>query len=557
MTTLNPMLRGDDFLAETLAGYGLTHVFYMESVLRRTLAKLKERGVQGILCHSEKSAAYMADGYARAGRKVGMCMAQSVGAANLASGLQEAWLAKSPVVALTGRKPSSQRYRNTYQEVNHWPLFEPVTKYNIAIESAAELPQALRQLFREAVTGVPGPVHIDMPNHQAALIENGEIAHPVRIEKRFAKIPPFRSAPDAGDTAAALALLYKAQRPVIVAGGGTVAAQAHAEIQRLVETLRIPLAVSVDGKGIIPDNHPLHIGIMGGYGRSCTNALVAEADCILFIGCSVCDQTTKNWTLPGPDAVIIQIDSNGAELGRNYPNDASMLGDAALSAACLADAAKGPHPSSAWVARTAEAVSAWKEKLKVARRSTESPVKVERLCQIIEEFLPADGVLVADTGFASMWAACQIDLKNPGQRFIRAGGGSLGWAFPASLGVKCALPDKPVVCFTGDGGLWYHFTELETAVRYNIPSITVVNNNRALGMCQHQITEDRDLGAGKDWMYEFGATSFAELATSLGALGIYVDKEQDIASALNKALASGRPALVEVITDVTSDPREV
>lgn len=556
MTAINPLLRGDAFLAETLAGYGLTHVFYMESVLRRTLTKLRRLGVHGILCHSEKAAAYMADGYARAGRRVGLCMAQSVGAANLASGLQEAWLSKSPVVALTGRKLSSLRHRNAYQEVNHWPLFEPVTKHNTSIENAAELPQALRQLFREAVTGVPGPVHMDMPNHQAALIETGEIAQPVHIEERFTRIPPFRSAPDPQDTAAALDLLYKAQRPVIVAGGGAVAARAHSEVQRLVETLHIPFAVSVDGKGIMPDTHPLHIGVMGGYGRSCTNALMAEADFVLFIGCSVCDQTTNNWTLPGAGAVIVQIDSNGAELGRNYPNDASLLGDAALSAASLANAAKGPHPSSAWVARAQESVRGWREKMRAVRNNLENPVKVERLCRILEEFLPSDGVLVADTGFASIWAACQIDLTHPGQRFIRARGGSLGWAFPASLGIKCALPDNPVVCFTGDGGLWYHFAEMETAVRYNIPSITVVNNNRALGMCRQQITEDKDMGADTDWMYEFGEARFARLATSMGALGIYVDEEKNIADALNEALKSGKPALVEVITDVTSDPRK-
>ena len=554
MAPLNPLLRGDVFLAETLAGYGLTHVFYMESILRRTLVKLKELGVRGILCHSEKAAAYMADGYARASRKPGLCMAQSVGAANLASGLQEAWLAKSPVIALTGRKLSGQRYRNAYQEVNHWPLFEPVTKWNIAIESAEELPQALRQLFREAVTGVPGPVHLDMPNHQAAVIENGEICQPVRIEKHFAQLPAFRSAPDAKDVVAALDLIYKARQPIIVAGGGAVAAQAGKEIRRLVEILRIPLAVSVDGKGIIPDNHPLHIGVMGGYGRSCTNALVAEADLVLFIGCSVCDQTTKNWTLPSPDAIIIQVDNNGAELGRNYPNEVSLLGDAALSAACLADAVKKPHPNAAWIQKGMEAVAAWRKDLHAARDVMTNPIRVERLCQVLEELLPDNGVLVTDTGFAAIWAACQIDLTKPGQRFIRPGGGSLGWAFPASLGVKCALPDQPVVCFIGDGGIWYHLAEMETAVRYGIPSVTVVNNNRALGMCHRQIAATGNVDA--TWMYAFGEARFADLAVSMGALGIYVDREKDIAPAIREALASGKPALVEVITDIDSDPQQ-
>ncbi|SBV92368.1 putative acetolactate synthase large subunit [uncultured delta proteobacterium] len=548
--------QGSEFLAATFAGYGVTHVFYIESVLRQTLIELERRNIRRIMTHSEKAAAYMADGYARASRRAGVCMAQSVGAANLASGMQEAYLAKSPVIAITGKKPSMYRYRHAYQEVDHWPLFEPVSKFNTSIEHASELPQAIRQLFREAVTGTPGPVHIDMPNHQAGIIERGDIASDLIIEKSFSRIPPFRPIPDPAAVKAAVDLIYKAERPLLVAGGGAVMSDAGAEITKLAERLNIPLATSVDGKGIMLENHPLSLGIMGGYGRACTNAIAAEADLVVFIGCSACDQTTKNWTLPSQETPVIQIDINPAELGRNYPNAVSVLGDAKAAAAAMAATLQAPHPNAAWTRKAAQALAEWRKSLIPARADSGSPIKVERLCQIIQDELPEDGILVSDTGFAAIWTASHIDLTKPRQRYIRAAGGSLGWAYPASLGVKCGAPDQPVVCFTGDGGFWYHVAEIETAVRYGIPTVTVVNNNRGLGMCRKQIHEMYGNAEGnRDEMYQFRAASFAQLAETMGAVGITVIEEKDLAPALGDAIRGGKPAVVEVITDITGDPQ--
>lgn len=548
--------QGSEFLAEVFAGYNVTHVFYIESILRQTLIELERRNIRRIMTHSEKAAAYMADGYARASRKVGVCMAQSVGAANLASGLQEAYLAKSPVLAITGKKPSMYRYRHAYQEIDHWPLFEPTSKFNTSIEHASELPQAIRQLFREAVTGTPGPVHIDMPNHQAGIIERGDIASDLIIESIFSQVPPFRPVPDATAVKAAINLIYKAERPLLVAGGGAIMSGAGSEISKLVEKLNIPLATSVDGKGVILENHPLSLGIMGGYGRACTNAIAAEADLVIFIGCTACDQTTKNWTLPSQGTMVIQIDINPVELGRNYPNAVSIMGDARTTAVAMAAMVRGPHTNVAWTKKAGRALAEWREKLVPARTDFTSPIKVERLCQIIQDELPADSILVSDTGFAAIWTASHIDLTKPQQRYIRAAGGSLGWAYPASLGAKCGAPDQPVICFTGDGGFWYHIAEIETAVRYGIPTVTVVNNNRGLGMCRKQIHEMYGNAEGnRDEMYRFRDTSFAQIAEAMGAIGIMVSEEKYVAPALGDAIRSGKPAVVEVMTDITCDPQ--
>src|SRR6185436_1872628 len=187
----NSTLTGARFIAETLKGYGVTHVFYVDAILRKTMVDLEELGIRRVLTHSEKAAAYMADGYARVSHRPGVCMAQSVGAANLASGLQDAYLGLSPVVALTGKKPPLFQHRNLYQEVQQAPLFEPVTKYNVDVVTPAQLPYLLRQAFREATTGAPGPVHLDVLGHNGRALEAAEAAMPIVIEESFTRYPAF------------------------------------------------------------------------------------------------------------------------------------------------------------------------------------------------------------------------------------------------------------------------------------------------------------------------------------------------------------------------------
>lgn len=548
--------KGKIFMADMFAGYGVTHAFFMEAVLRHTLVAMEARGIKRVLTHSEKTAGYMADGYARVSRRPGLCMGQSVGAANLASGLQDAYLAHSPVVAITGRKPASYQHRNAYQEVNHWPLFEPVTKFNVAVENTVDMPRLLRQAFREATSGSPGPVHLDMPNHQAGLIESGEVAEDVIIESRYGRVPPFRPQPSIEDVCAVVEHIYKAERPFIVSGGGANISDAGPEVLALLDALRIPLGTSVDGKGIVPEDHPLCLGTVGNYGRSATNTILAEADLVIFIGCGTCDQTTNAWTLPKPGTPVIQIDISPNELGRNYPNVASMLGDAKTSVTSLMRELRGAHPNQAWGERASRAIAGWWATLEEIRASDSMPIRAERLCADLQASLPDDVVLVADTGFSAIWTASHIQMTKPGQRYIRAAGGSLGWSFPASLGVKCGTPDKPVICFTGDGGFWYHLVELETALRYDIPVVIIVNNNRGLGQCYRFIIDIYNGAPGKpEDMFAFSGTSFAQVARDLGATGLVVEKPADIKGALKEALGCGKPAVVEVITDLTCDPQ--
>jgi acetolactate synthase-1/2/3 large subunit len=542
-------MSGARFLAETFHGYGVTHVFFVEAILRRTLMELESLGVRRVLTHSEKAAAYMADGYARAGRKPGVCMAQAVGAANLASGLQEPLLGRSPVIALTGRAALQGQYRHAYQEVPHAPLFAAVTKSSVEVTALEQLPRLLRQAFRDATSGMPGPAHLDLLGHQAQAIENPEAELELLVEPAHAHIPAYRPAPELEAVRQAAAALARAERPVIVAGGGVTTSSAGAEVVALAERLQIPVATSLNGKESLLETHPLNVGLVGRYSRWCANRVVSEADLVCYIGSSTGEMVTNGWTVPCPGTPTIQINIDPTELGRSYPAAVGLGGDAKTALQMLLRELPA-RSASAWTARAQQYVADWRKELEPFRTSDATPIRPERLCKEVTDCLPSNAILVADTGYSAIWSSTMISLTHPDQRYLRCAG-SLGWGFPGSLGAKCACPDRPVVCLTGDGGFWYHLSELETARRCGIHTVTVVNNNQALGQCSGPIRKMYKDRSGKpEEMFGFSPTDFARLAEDMGCLGLRVERPADIASAMRKALAADRPVVVDVVTDV-------
>ena len=542
-------MTGGRFIAETFKGYGLTHVFFVEAILRQVLVAMEGLGIKRVLAHTEKAAVYMADGYARVSRRPGLCMAQSVGAANLASGLQDACLGLSPVVAITGRRPALALHRNAYQEIDHLPLFAPVTKFNAAVETVEQLPFLLRQAFREATSGAPGPAHLDVTDHIGRVLEREEAELEVIVEEPFTRYPAVRSLPEETSLREAARILEQAVRPVIVAGGGAAASGAGPEITALAERLSIPVATSLAGKGTILETHPLSLGVVGTYSRWCANRVVSEADLVLFIGSRTGDQVTNEWKIPRLGTPVIQIDLNPAELGRNYPNTVSLLGDARETVRRLSGLLAGKNPKTEWARHAQQIVQDWHRELAPLRNSDALPIGPERLCKEITEALPPDGILVSDTGFAGIWTGTMVYLTHPGQTYIRAAG-SLGWAFPAALGAKCAAPDRPVICFTGDGGFWYHWSEMETAMRCGIRTVTVINNNSCLSQPKrsiHRAYGERPGSPGD--LYLFRSTHFARIAEEMGCLGIRVERPAELPGALKRALAADRPVIVDVVTD--------
>src|SRR5499427_4090084 len=372
-------MNGAEWLARALASTGMSHVFFVESTLRRTLLALSDLGVKPILAHSEKAAAYMADGYARVAGRPGICMAQSVGAANLASGLQDPYLGRSPIVALTGRKEPAFQHRNSYQEIAHAPLFAAVTKFSTLVDSTAELPRLLRLAWRAALAETPRPTHLDFCGLQGDVIELGQTSEPPVIDPEARRIPVHRPVADAADIERAAAALTAAHRVAIVAGDGAAASQAGPEVLALAEALQAPLATTLGARDIIPTRHRLSVGVAGSYSAPPANRIVHSADMVLFIGCDTGDQVTLNWTIPSLATPVVQIDADPLEIGRSYPNTTGVVGDPRATVARLNQIIGKPVRDTGFAEEARRIVADWRESMtSLAERNT-APITVERL----------------------------------------------------------------------------------------------------------------------------------------------------------------------------------
>src|SRR3954463_8515159 len=392
----NRKMLGAECMADMLDAYGVTHVFHVPAVLRKTFAVMETRTkIKRLHVHSEATAAYMADGYARATGKPGVCMAQVIGALNLAAGLRDAWLRAPPLIAFTGGRDPKTKFRQVYQEVDDLPAFEPVTKLNATVDEVARIPDMVRQAFRAAVSGAPGPVHLQFRGNEGQL-DAEEAEMDALVEERFARVPPFRPQPDDEDVKKLLQHLQAAQRPIIVAGGGVRASRAGAELVALAEALQIPVATSLNGKDSIPGTHPLSVGVVGSYSRESANRAVAQADLVCFIGTETGGMTTHFWAVPKIGIPALQIDIEPEALGRNYPLKASVLGDAKktlarMTALCDKSSSSSRKP---WIAQAQRLRAEWYEKYKTLLESAAVPIHPARMCAELTKHVPDDAIVV-------------------------------------------------------------------------------------------------------------------------------------------------------------------
>jgi acetolactate synthase-1/2/3 large subunit len=528
-----PRMTGNRFFAEAMKGYGVTHLFFVPSVIGGAMAEMDSVGICKVITHGEKAAAYMADGYARASHRPGICLCQDIGTTNLAAGLRDAHMACVPVIAISGGQSDGARYRHAYQNAEDFPAWDRVTKANFSVDAVDRFPDLLRQAFRTATSGSPGPVHLELRGNAGQLLDR-EADFDLVFEERLSHFPAFRPEPEHDAVLAAADALAQADRPIIVAGGGVTSSGAGPEVVQLAERLSIPIATSLHAKEIVPDDHPLAVGVTGSYSRWCANRAVAEADLVFFVGSHTGGQVTNAWEVPKPGVPVIQLDVDSSELGRNYPNSVSLLGDARTTLRRLIDAVEEQPPREEWLKQVRGFVREFWAESEPFLNSDAIPIRPERICKELTEWLPARSVLVADTFHAAIWTAQMVRLTKPGQRYIRCAG-SLGWGFPATLGVKAALPDEPIIGFVGDAGFYYHIGELETAARMGLNAVMVVNNNYSGGVSETSRFDE--------------TVNLAKVAEGLGCVGIRVDKAAEIQPALDKALASGRPAVVEVLSE--------
>ena len=548
-------LTGAKVLAKMLHDYGVTDIFHVPAVLRTTMAELEKiSNIRRIHAHGEASAAYMADGYARASGRPGVCAAQIIGALNLAAGLRDAWLAKSPVIALTGGRDQATKFRKAYQEVDDIPAFEPVTKFNATVDSANRFPDMLNQAFRVAVSGSPGPVHLQFKGNEGQVDqESFDETIPTSIDESVSSVPPYRPKPDIAQIKKAMDIINNASKPILVVGGGVRWSKAGDLIDEISKKLKIPVATSLNGKDVINSTNPLNVGVVGTYSRGSANKSVLAADLAIFIGTDLGGMVTNFWTIPKIGIKAIHIDIDPEVLGRNYPLEVGIMADAKVALTEMMKFADETMVEKrvSWVEEVQGYCRDWYDEFRPLLQSDNIPIRPERVCHDLSLNLPDNSFVVVDTGHGGMWMGGMFDLKSSGQNYIRSAG-HLGWAFPASLGVKCAAPDRPVICFTGDAGFWYHIAEVETAVRWGINAVIVVNNNGAGNQSKRGF--DRVYGGTQTdkatEMWKFNNVNFAQIAKHMGAESIRVENPKDFTPALQKAIALNKCVILDVVTDV-------
>ena len=551
------VMTGADSLARMLQSYGTTHLFFVPTVLSNALPLMERRGVRPISTHGEKSAAYMADGYARVSRRPGLCAAQTVGDANLIAGLKDAFMTGAPVIAVTGGSSPHASHRPVYQDAGDESRLKGLTKWSAKVEDVRQLPELLRQAFRVATVGTPGPVHLELKGPLGNVLDEEADLEPI-VDTQFSTTPPFRPEPREDIVEAIVKRLVTAERPVMVAGGGVIWSGAESALVGLAEVLNIPVVTSLNGKSAIRDNHPLAVGVVGAYARRCANEVVSAADLVFYVGSRTGSMVTNGWQTPRiGSARILHLDIDPSTLGLVYPDTIGMMSDARvglerLGAAAVNHRGGGEKDArSRWVNHVQEQVANWRADVAPDLSSPAIPIRPERLIGEVNEALTDDTVVVVDTLQASQWTGAYLELNGGRQRYLRCAG-SLGWALPAAIGAKCGAAASPVICITGDGGLYYHLAELETAARHAIPLVVVVNNNGAYAGERSYWRAAFNYDATGDEapeLWQFGSINFAAIAEELGCIGARITDPRHLREAIQEGLHSDRPTLIDVVTD--------
>ena len=508
---------------------------------------LYDSDIRHVLMRHEQCAAHAADGYARASGKVGVCMATSgPGATNLVTGIANAYMDSSPIVAITGQVPRAFIGKDAFQEIDIVGITTPITKWNVQVKSAREIPRIIKMAFYIASTGRRGPVLIDLPKDVQT--EEAEMNFDERIEIRGYR-PTYE--PHPLQIKKAVQLLMQAERPVIIAGGGVIASNACSELVTLAETLMAPVATTLMGKGSIPENHPLSIGILGMHGTVMANHLVQEADVLLAVGMRFSDRTTGDIERFCPDGKIIHIDIDFSEIGKNIRPHVPIVSDVkkALQSILNQLAQKfNKKERSEWLKRMQELKNVHEEVLN--KLVSGDGIKPPKLMTEIREMLPNDAIITTEVGQNQMWAALYLKAYKP-RTFISSGGlGTMGFGFPAAIGAKVACPDVPVVDIAGDGSFLMTEQDLASSVAGKIPVIVVVLNNSVLGMVAQwqRLFYKRRYSS----VHLRGIPDFVKLAEAFGAQGFRVQSIKEFEKAFKEAINSD----VTTVIDVPISPEE-
>lgn len=506
---------------------------------------LLDSNIRHVLVRHEQSAAHMADGYARASGKTGVCMATSgPGATNLVTGLVTGQLDSSPIVAITGQVSTPQIGLDAFQEADIISIASPATKYSHQPRSVEEIPSTVREAFFIASLGRPGPALIDLPKD--VQVDSAEVKFSDKIRIRGIKPIPTADNTQIGRVAE---MLSEAEKPFILAGGGVIVSNASNQLQNLAELLLAPVATSLMGKGVFPENHPLSMGMIGMHGSKEANQIIYDADVLLAVGCRFSDRTTGKLDEFCPEAKVIQIDIDSTEIGKNKCIDAAIVSDAATALNMLNKALvkKLKHKKK----------TSWSKKIKEIKEISENKIENSgkeltppKILRELRRLIPDKSIVTTEVGQNQMWASLYFKALRP-RTFITSGGfGCMGYGFPAAIGAKAARPDLPVFDIAGDGSFIMTENSLATSVLEKIPVTVVILNNRMLGMVAQwqRLFFNRRYSA-----VQLGnVPDFVKLAESYGAQGIRVGSILEFSKAIKTSLKEE----VTTVIDVPIDPEE-
>jgi acetolactate synthase-1/2/3 large subunit len=516
---------------------------------------LAQLGMRHFLINDERCGAFAADAYARVTNRPGVCDGTlGPGATNLVTGLIESLNAGTPIIALAGDTNRAHSWKNMTQECRQAEILRPAVKELIRVELTSRVPELLRRAFAVATSGRPGPVLLDVPE-DVCHGEHDFSTEDFAIDPSILSVPARRIRPDRADIARAAALIARAERPLILAGGGIHLSRAYEALLSLAEGQSIPVAHTMSGKGGIACTHPLSVGLFGRYSRI-ANDFIEASDCLVVVGCKLGEIATKRYALPSQSIPLIHLDILAEEIGRCRSAAVALWGDAKAGLEDLAEALteekKWASAARAdYISEIPGRMSKWREEAAASLNSDERPIHMARLCRELNHALPADSILVADGGFAGHWTGLLYDTKSAGRHFIPDRGlASIGYGLPGGIGAALAAPAAPVVAITGDGGFNMMLGELETARRAGVGLTIVVVNNAASGYVkalQHAMFRGRYQSS------DLVEMDYAAIASAMGCNGLRVEGPERLGAALRDGLAERtRPTVLDVV--VTRDP---
>ena len=508
---------------------------------------LVDSKIRHVLVRHEQSAAHMADGYARIKRKAGVCFATSgPGATNLVTGIATAYADSSPIIAVTGQVALPMIGKDAFQETDIIGVTNPVTKYAFQPRAANEIPEMVKKSFYIAESGRPGPVLIDIPKDVQQQVTKMDFPEYIKVRG----YNPIVDA-DLSEINKAREMILKAEKPMIMAGGGVILSGAFSELQTLAELLSIPVVTTFKGKGAFPENHPLALGPIGMHGHAEANKMVQEADCILAIGARFSDRTVGRFDEFGKDINVIHFDVDPAEIGKNKSVNAAVIGDVKSSLRSLIklipkNFKTNEEISKLWLGRKKELVNYYEDSIKDYARD----ITAKKALKKLREILPADGIVTTEVGQCQMWASLHFDVISPGTFFSSTGLGTMGFGFPASIGAKAARDNVPVVDIAGDGSFNMTENSLAVSVLEELPVIVFLLNNQMLGMvAQWQRTFYNRRYSG---VHQKNCPDYCKLAESYGAQAYSVGSMVELDKALKVAVKSD----VATVIDIPIDPDE-